>query len=146
MKNSDINDGDNAIAGPRVGNGTARTSILFSRTTGSAIILFVLLDGAVELMSWPIVAQAMDRLGHGSSDWAARLFGAINLICAAAYALPPTSFVNAILTAGYLEHAMLSHMEIGRAVLTLGLDLCVVLLGAVWLRDRQSRIVAPIAG
>ena len=118
------------------------------RATSGAIILFVLLDGAIKLMSWPMVTQAMDRLDHGSSEYVARFLGAINLICAAACAFPPTSFVSAILTAGYLERALVSHLEIGGALVTAvlsGLCLGVALLGGLWLRDRRSRRLASFA-
>jgi hypothetical protein len=70
-------------------------------------------------------------------------------MCAAVCTFPPTSFVRAILTAGYLGHAMVSHPEIGGALFTAilsGLAAAVVLFGGLYLRDRRSRTVAPFAG
>jgi len=106
------------------------------------------LDGAIKLVPWPIVTETMDRMGYGSSESLARCLGAISLVCTALYALPPTSFVGAILMTGYLGGAMASHVRIGSPLFThilFGFYLGVMLWGGLWLRDRRLRTLLPFA-
>src|ERR1700749_683558 len=83
------------------------------RVLSGLVILFLLLDGAIKLVPWPVVTETMDRIGYGSSETLARSLGAITLICTVLYAVPPTSILGAILLTGYLGGAMASHVRIG---------------------------------
>ena len=118
------------------------------RLLSGLVILFLLFDGAIKLVPWPIVTETMDRMGYGSSESLARCLGAISLVCTALYALPPTSFVGAILMTGYLGGAMASHVRIGSPLFThilFGFYLGVMLWGGLWLRDRRLRALLPFA-
>src|ERR1700744_5761835 len=83
------------------------------RASSGFVILFMLIDGAIKLMPWPIVTATMDRMDYGSSEGLARCLGIVSLVCTTLYAVPPTSFVGAILMTGYLGGAMVSHIRIG---------------------------------
>jgi hypothetical protein len=110
--------------------------------------MFMLLDGAIKLVPWPIVTETMDRMGYGSSESLARCLGAISLVCTALYAFPPTSFVGAILMTGYLGGAMASHVRIESPLFThvlFGFYLGVMVWGGLWLRDKRLRSLLPFA-
>jgi DoxX-like family len=80
------------------------------RVLSGLVILFLLFDGAFRLVPWPVVTEAIDRIGYGSSETLARALGFITMACTVLYAIPPTSIVGAILMTGYLGGAMASHL------------------------------------
>lgn len=126
----------------------SRPAIWLGRASSGLVILFMLLDGAIKLVPWPIVTETMDRMGYGSSESLARSLGAISLVCTALYAFPPTSFVGAILMTGYLGGAMASHVRIESPLFThvlFGFYLGVMVWGGLWLRDRRLRELLPFA-
>ena len=116
------------------------------RILSGLVILFLLFDGAIKLVPWPVVTEAMDRIGYGSSEALARTLGAITLACTILYAIPPTSIVGAILLTGYLGGAMASHLRIGSPLFThtlFGFYLGLMVWGGLWLRDRKLRALMP---
>jgi hypothetical protein len=83
-----------------------------SRLLGGLVILFLLLDGMNRLVPWPVVAEALDRMGYGATDTLARAFGAISVAGMALTTMPPTSIVGAILWTGYLGNLVVTHFPI----------------------------------
>jgi hypothetical protein len=148
MNTQDVSCSDDAMHGMPATAAASRAAIWLGRALSGLVILFMLLDGAIKLVPWPIVTETMDRMGYGSSESLARCLGAISLVCTALYALPPTSFVGAILMTGYLGGAMASHVRIGSPLFThilFGFYLGVMLWGGLWLRDRRLRTLLPFA-
>jgi hypothetical protein len=129
--------------------GTAAVSkpaLLTGRVLSGLVIVFLLFDGAIKLVPWPIVTETMDRIGYGSSETLARSLGIITVACTVLYAIPPTSFVGAILLTGYLGGAMASHLRIGSPLFThtlFGFYLGLMVWGGLWLRDRRLRALLP---
>ncbi len=120
----------------------SRPALWLGRVLSGVVILFMLFDGAVKLVPWPIVTETMDRMGYGSSESLARSLGAISLVCTVLYAIPPTSFVGAILLTGYLGGAMASHVRIGSPLFShvlFGFYLGLMVWGGLWLRDGKLR-------
>jgi DoxX-like family len=116
------------------------------RVLSSLVILFLLFDGAIKLVPWPIVTETMDKMGYGPSDSLARSLGLITIVCTALYAVPPTSILGAILLTGYLGGAMASHVRIGSPLFShtlFGLYLGLMVWGGLWLRDRNLRSLIP---
>jgi hypothetical protein len=116
------------------------------RVLSGFVIVFLLLDGAIKLVPWPVVTETMDRMGYGSSETLARSLGFITLACTILYAIPPTSILGAILLSGYLGGAMASHLRIGSPLFThtlFGLYLGLMVWGGLWLRDRNLRTLIP---
>ena len=110
------------------------------------VILFLLFDGAIKLVPWPVVTETMDKMGYGSSESLARTLGAITIACTVLYAIPPTSILGAILLTGYLGGAMASHVRIGSPLFShvlFGLYLGLMVWGGLWLRDRGLRDLIP---
>lgn len=119
---------------------------LLGRVLSGLVIVFMLFDGAVKLVPWPVVMQTMDRMGYGSSESFARTLGVIAIACTVLYSIPPTSIVGAILLTGYLGGAMASHVRIGSPLFThilFGLYLGLMLWGGLWLRHRSLRDLMP---
>jgi DoxX-like family len=115
---------------------TIAAPVLRRCAPSGVVILFLLLDGAIRLVPWPMVTANMDRLDYGPGECVARLLGAINLICT----FQPASFVGAIVTAGYLVRAMISHVEIigsPFAFVLSGACVGAMLWGGSRLRDRH---------
>jgi DoxX-like family len=117
------------------------------RILSGLVILFMLFDGAIKLVPWPIVTETMDRMGYGSSETLARSLGAVSLVCTILYAVPPTSILGAILLTGYLGGAMASHVRIGSPLFShilFGFYLGLMVWGGLWLRDGKLRALMPL--
>src|SRR2546430_563481 len=116
------------------------------RVLSGLVIVFLLFDGAIKLVPWPIVTETMDKMGYGSSETLARSLGVITIVCTVLYSIPPTSILGAILLTGYLGGAMASHVRIGSPLFThtlFGLYLGLMVWGGLWLRDRSLRSLLP---
>jgi hypothetical protein len=116
------------------------------RLLSGLVVVFLMIDGAIKLVPWPVVTETMDRMGYGSSETLARSLGIITIVCTVLYSIPPTSILGAILLTGYLGGAMASHVRIGSPLFThtlFGLYLGLMLWGGLWLRDRDLRTLIP---
>jgi hypothetical protein len=116
------------------------------RIMSGLVIVFLLFDGAIKLVPWPVVTETMDRMGYGSSETLARTLGIITIVCTVLYSVPPTSILGAILLTGYLGGAMASHVRIGSPLVThmlFGFYLGLMLWGGLWLRDKNLRSLIP---
>lgn len=116
------------------------------RILSGVVILFLLVDGAIKLVPWPIVTETMEKMGYGSSDALMRGLGAVTIICTVLYAVPPTSILGAILLTGYLGGAIASHVRIDSPLFThtlFGLYLGLMVWGGLWLRDDRLRGLMP---
>jgi hypothetical protein len=124
----------------------AKTARWTGRILSGLVIVFLLFDGAIKLVPWPVVTETMERMGYGSSDTLARGLGVITIICTVLYAIPPTSILGAILLTGYLGGAIASHVRIDSPLLThtlFGLYIGLMAWGGLWLRDRTLRDLIP---
>ena len=124
----------------------SKPALWMGRVLSGLVIVFMLFDGAIKLVPWPVVTETMDRIGYGSSETLARTLGVITMACTLLYAIPPTSIVGAILLTGYLGGAMASHLRIGSPLLShtlFGLYLGLMVWGGLWLRDRNLRTLIP---
>jgi hypothetical protein len=116
------------------------------RVLSALVIVFMLFDGAIKLVPWPVVTETMDKMGYGSSETLARSLGIITIACTVLYSIPPTSILGAILLTGYLGGAMASHVRIGSPLFThvlFGFFLGLMLWGGLWLRDKSLRASIP---
>jgi DoxX-like family len=119
---------------------------LLGRILSGLVIVFLLLDGAIKLVPWPVVTETLDRMGYGSSETLARSLGIITIVCTVLYSIPPTSILGAILLTGYLGGAMASHVRIGSPLLShvlFGFYLGLMVWSGLWLRDRNLRTLIP---
>jgi hypothetical protein len=124
----------------------SKPALWLGRVLSGLVILFMLFDGAIKLVPWPVVTETMDRIGYGSSETLARTLGAITIACTVLYAIPPTSILGAILLTGYLGGAIASHVRIDSPLFShvlFGFYLGLMLWGGLWLRDRSLRRALP---
>lgn len=125
----------------------SKPALWLGRVLSGFVILFMLFDGAIKLVPWPIVTETMERIGYGSSETLARTLAFITLACTILYAIPPTSIVGAILLTGYLGGAIASHVRIGSPLFShtlFGLYLGLMLWGGLYLRDGSLRALFPL--
>jgi hypothetical protein len=116
------------------------------RVFSGLVIVFLLFDGAIKLVPWPVVTETMDSIGYGPSESLARTLGVITVACTVLYAFPATSMLGAILLTGYLGGAMASHLRIGSPLFThtlFGFYLGLMVWGGLWLRDGSLRALIP---
>src|SRR6202166_621028 len=124
----------------------SKPALWLGRVLSGLVILFMLLDGAIKLVPWPVATETMNRIGYGSSEMLARSLGVITVACTVLYAIPPTSILGAILLTGYLGGAMASHLRIGSPLFShilFGFYLGLMLWGGLWLRDKRLRALMP---
>ena len=124
----------------------SKSARLLGRILSGLVIVFLLLDGAIKLVPWPVVTETMDKMGYGSSESFARSLGIITIVCTVLYSIPPTSILGAILVTGYLGGAIASHVRIGSPLFShtlFGLYLGLLIWGGLWLRDRKLRSLMP---
>src|ERR1700682_4142604 len=115
----------------------SKPALWMGRVLSGLVILFMLFDGAIKLVPWPVVTETMDRIGYGPSESLARSLGVISLVCTVLYAVPPTSILGAILLTGYLGGAMASHVRIDSPLFShtlFGLYLGLMVGGGLWAR------------
>src|SRR5437763_10591483 len=120
----------------------SKTALWTGRLLSGLVILFLLFDGAIKLVPWPVVTETMDRMGYGASETLARSLGIINIVCTVLYSVPPTSIIGAIMLTGYLGGAIASNVRIGSPMFThvlFGFYLGLMVWGGLWLRDPALR-------
>jgi DoxX-like family len=125
----------------------SRPALWLGRVLSGLVILFMLVDGAIKLVPWPVVTETMDRIGYGSSESLARCLGVITIVCTVLDTIPPTSILGAILLTGYLGGAIASHLRIGSPLFShvlFGFYLGLMVWGGLWLRDRSLRRLIPL--
>jgi hypothetical protein len=124
----------------------SKATRLAGRILSGLVIVFLLVDGAIKLVPWPVVTETMDKMGYGYSETLARSLGIITIVCTLLYSVPPTSILGAILLTGYLGGAVASHVRIGSPLFThvlFGVYLGLMVWGGLWLRDRTLRGPLP---
>jgi hypothetical protein len=127
-------------------DGISKPARWTGRVLSGLVIVFLLFDGAIKLVPWPIVTETMDKMGYGSSETLARSLGIITIVCTLLYSVPPTSILGAILLTGYLGGAMASHVRIDSPLFShtlFGFYLGVMAWGGLWLRDPDLRNLIP---
>ena len=124
----------------------SKPALWLGRVLSGLVILFLLFDGAIKLVPWPVVTETMDRMGYGSSETLARSLGIVTIVCTVLYSIPPTSILGAILLTGYLGGAMASHVRIASPLFShtlFGFYLGLLVWGGLWLLDRNLRSMIP---
>src|SRR6202171_3156549 len=66
----------------------SKPALWLGRVLSGLVILFLLFDGAIKLVPWPVVTETMDRIVYGSSETLARSLGFITIVCTVLYAIP----------------------------------------------------------
>lgn len=119
------------------------------RRTGAVLAglptLFLLVDGLGKVLRLAPVVEGTVVLGYPES--AVVLIGLVELVCVAAYAVPQTSVLGAILVTGYLGGAVATHLRVGSPLLTHTLFpvyLGVLVWGALFLMEDRLPALLPL--
>ena len=126
----------------------SKPALWAGRALSGLVVAFLLFDGAIKLVPWPVVIETMDKMGYGPSETLARSLGLITVVCTVLYAVPPTSILGAILLTGYLGGAMASHVRIGSPLFShilFGFYLGLMVWGGLWLRNKSLRALIPFS-
>jgi DoxX-like family len=126
----------------------SRPALWAGRALSGLVIVFLLFDGVIKLVPWPIVTETTDRMGYDSSETLARSLSVITIVCTVFYAVPPTSILGAILLTGYLGGAVASHVRIGSPLFShilFGTYLGLTVWGGIWSRNRNLRGLLPFS-
>ncbi len=114
------------------------------RILSALAVLFLLFDSIIKLMAIDPVVESFARLGYPPG--LSRGIGALQLVCLAAYAVPRTASLGAVLLTGYLGGAVATHLRVGDPLFTHVLFptyLGVLLWGGLFLRDDRLRVLIP---
>ena len=106
-------------------------------------ILMMLFSAALKFVGGAEVVDAFT----GKFGFPARLLpviGALELVCAALYALPATSVLGAILVCAYLGGAVVTHVRVGDPGWFMGVVLGVLAWAGLYLREPRLRALLPL--
>ena len=136
---------DNAFAGIRTARHAGSTGALWTGRCLSALaVLFLAFDSIGKLLEVQPVVDGAAQLGYP-----ARLvfrLGVILFLCVAAYVIPQTSALGAVLLTGYLGGAMAAHVRVESPLFSHTLFPTYVALfvwGGLFLRDTRLRAFLP---
>lgn len=122
----------------------AKSSLLAGRIISALVVLFLVFDGVTKVLQAGFVIEASGQLGIPASVVPG--LGIVLLICTAAYVIPRTSVLGAILLTGYLGGAAATHVRLGgpifNVVFAVGFGVLVWL--GLFLRDERLRALIPL--
>jgi hypothetical protein len=108
-------------------------------------VLFLLFDSVIKLIRIDPVAQSFTQLGYPVH--LAVAIGVIELVCLAAYVVPRSSVLGAILLTGYLGGAVATHVRVGSPLwshVLFPIYVAALLWGGLYLREGRLRALVPL--
>ncbi len=120
----------------------SKAGSLVGRTISALMALFLLFDGGMKVLKLAPAVEGTVRLGYPVSLVFA--IGIVDLICVAAYAVPRTSILGAILLTGYLGGAMATQLRMRDPWFLFPFVIGVLLWAGLFLRDVRLRALIPL--
>ena len=123
----------------------ATISVWTGRILSALVVVILLADAAVNLFAPHLLKAEMAAVGFPAD--LAPLLAMLMLLCAAAYAYPPTSVLGAILVTGFFGGAICLHLrigEIGSPPQLVCLAIGLMAWAGLFLRDANVRAVLPV--
>jgi hypothetical protein len=122
----------------------SRKQLWTGRILAGLAVLFLIFDGVIKLAVIPPVVESMHRLGYplGLARW----LGVLELACLAAYLIPQTSVLGAVLLTGFLGGAVATHVRVVDPLLSHVLFptyVAALLWAGLYLRDPRVRDLVP---
>ena len=112
------------------------------RVLSSVAVLFLAMDAVMKVLQLPVAIEGTKKVGYPAN--VVLVLGVIQLVCLAAYLIPRTRVLGAILWTGYLGGAVATHVRIGDPLFTHILFptyVAALLWGGLALRDGRLRAV-----
>jgi hypothetical protein len=113
--------------------------------TGRALSVLAVLpflpSAVMKFLRTPDVLQGLAH--YGVPESLVVPLGILELLCVAVYLVPRTSVLGAILLAGYMGGAILTHLRVGEAVYV---EIAIGILAwlGLWLREPRLRALLPL--
>ena len=129
------------VTSSRIGSGSVWTG----RVLSGLAVAFLTFDAVMHLVQPPFVVAANDKLGF--SPTVVLTLGIIQLLSLAAYLVPRTAVLGAVVWTGYLGGAVATHVRIGSPLFShvlFGAYIGVLAWGGLWLRNPRLRALFPI--
>ncbi len=123
----------------------ATISVWAGRILSALVVVILLADAAVNLFAPHLLKAEMAAVGFPAD--LAPILAMLMLLCAAAYAYPPTSVLGAILVTGFFGGAICLHLrigEIGSPPQLVCLAIGLMAWAGLFLRDANVRAVLPV--
>jgi DoxX-like family len=123
----------------------ATISVWTGRILSALVVVILLADAAVNLFAPHLLKAEMAAVGFPAD--LAPILAMLMLLCAAAYAYPPTSVLGAILVTGFFGGAICLHLrigEIGSPPQLVCLAIGLMAWAGLFLRDANVRAVLPV--
>ena len=120
----------------------ADKSVWVGRGVSGLVVLFMLFDGASKVVVEQHVVKAMTELGWPPEQTVG--LGILVLACTAAYMIPRTSILGAILLTGFLGGATAAKVRIEEASAFFSVVMGVLAWAGLFLRDERLRALLPL--
>jgi len=114
------------------------------RIVSGLVVLFLIFDGVTKVIKQRQVLETSAKLGYPVDSIV--LIGAVLLVCVAAYVIPRTSILGAILLTGYLGGAVATHVRVHDPLFDTVFPIIfgVLVWGGLFLRDARLRALIPL--
>lgn len=118
------------------------SSIWTGRVLSAIPVLLMIMSGVMKLSHAPNVVQGFGQFGIPES--LITPIGVLELLCVVLYVVPATALLGAVLIAGYLGGAIITHWRAGQGPVALAPFLLAVFAWAgLWLREPRLRELLP---
>lgn len=110
------------------------------RVLSGVAVLFLAFDAVVKVLQLPVAVEGSKKLGYPAGT--VLILGIVQLVCLAAYLIPRTRILGAILWTGYLGGAVATHVRAGDPLFSHILFptyVAALLWGGLCLRDGRLR-------
>jgi len=121
------------------------TATNVGRVISALPVLFLVFDTVIKLTGIAPVVDSMNQLGWPLS--ATLGIAVLEAICLAAYLIPRTSVLGAILLTGYLGGAIATHVRVGNPLFShvlFPVYVALLLWGGLYLREARLRALVPL--
>ena len=112
------------------------------RVLSGIAVVFLAMDATMKVLQVPVAIDGTQKVGYPAA--VVLPLGIVQLVCLAAYLIPRTRVLGAILWTGYLGGAVATHVRIGDPLFTHILSpvyVAILLWGGLCLRDARLRAV-----
>lgn len=117
----------------------AAPALWAGRVLSALAALFLVFDGGIKVLQLAPAVEGSAQLGYAADVTLA--LGVLQLACLAAYLLPRTAPLGAVLLTGYLGGAVATHVRAGSPVFSVVFPVLIgaLLWGGLSLRDTRAR-------
>lgn len=125
--------------------GVSRVQLWTGRSLSGLAVLFLGFDTVLKIVQAPQAIEGSMELGFAASTVFG--IGVIEAVCLAAYLIPRTAVLGAVLFTGYLGGAIATHVRLDNPLFThqlFPIYIAALLWGGLYLRDANLRALLPL--